>query len=124
MHKSQNCRISVFPLVIGCAKKTWPQGRRQLCVSWLTVRGFLTKSGKAFPRYSFQEIIRNEKYTGVYIFNKSEGKGYDHKRNSHKYKPSEEIIRVEGGIPAIISRETWEAANAKRISGAHPSGCR
>lgn len=88
----------------------------------LNAEGFLTKSGKAFTRYSFQEIIRNEKYTGVYIFNKSEGKGYDHKRNSHKYKPSEEIIRVEGGIPAIISRETWEAANAKRVSGMHHPG--
>lgn len=84
--------------------------------------GFLTKSGRVFTRSSFHEIIRNEKYTGVYIYNKSESKGDDCKRNSHKYKTPEEIIRIEGGIPAIISRETWEAANAKRISRAHPSG--
>ena len=85
----------------------------------LNADGFLTKIGKPFSRNSFTEIIRNEKYTGVYIFNRSEAKGYDNKRNSHRNKPSEEIIRIEGGIPAIISRETWEAAQEKRIANMH-----
>ena len=85
----------------------------------LNADGFLTKIGKPFSKYSFTEIIRNEKYTGVYIFNRSEAKGYDNKRNGHRNKPPEEIIRIEGGMPAIISRETWEAAQEKRISHMH-----
>jgi len=85
----------------------------------LNADGFLTKIGKPFTRNSFTEILRNEKYTGVYVFNRSEAKGYDNKRNSHRNKPPEEIIRIEGGIPAIISRETWEAAQEKRISHMH-----
>ena len=87
----------------------------------LNADGFLTKIGKPFTRNSFIEILRNEKYTGVYIFNRSESKGYDNKRNSHRNKPPEEIIRIEGGIPAIISRETWAAAQKKRIAHMHRS---
>ena len=87
----------------------------------LNADGFLTKIGKPFTRNSFIEILRNEKYTGVYVFNRSEAKGYDNKRNSHRNKPPEEIIRIEGGMPAIISRETWEAAQEKRIAHMHHS---
>lgn len=76
----------------------------------LNSEGYLTKAGNQFACCSIYEIIKNEKYTGVYIFNRAESKGYDHKRNSHKSKPPEEIIRIEGGIPAIISKEVWEAA--------------
>lgn len=81
----------------------------------LNADGYKTKAGNAFNRNSFIEILRNEKYTGVYIFNRAEAKGYDHKRNNHRSKPAEEIIRIEGGIPAIISKETWLAAQEYRI---------
>lgn len=67
--------------------------------------GFLTKKGTTFSKNSFAKIIRNEKYTGVYIFNRAESKGYDNKRNSHRNKPFEKIIRIESGISAIISRD-------------------
>ncbi len=33
----------------------------------------------------------------------------------HRNKPTEEIIRIEGGIPAIISKETWLAAQEYRM---------
>lgn len=72
--------------------------------------GYITKAGNQFTAHSVYGIITNEKYTGVYIYNRTESKGYDHKRNSRMIKPPEDIIRVEGGIPAIISKETWEAA--------------
>jgi len=81
----------------------------------LNADGYKTKAGNAFNRNSFAEILRNEKYTGVYIFNRAESKGYDHKRNNHRSKPAEEIIRIEGGIPAIISKETWLAAQEYRM---------
>lgn len=80
----------------------------------LNEEGYTTKAGKAFKAASIYGILLNEKYTGVYIFNRAEAKGYDHKRNSHRSKPPEEIIRVEGGIHAIISKEVWEAVQEKR----------
>ena len=82
----------------------------------LNEEGYITKAGNPFKSASVYGILLNEKYTGVYIFNRSEAKGYDHKRNSHRSKPPEEIIWIEGGIPAIISKEVWEAVQKKRIS--------
>lgn len=38
----------------------------------------------------------------------------DKKRNNHKYKPDEEIIRIPGGCPAIVSEELWNKANSTR----------
>lgn len=75
----------------------------------LNEEGYTSKAGNPFKDCSIYCILKNEKYTGVYIFNRAEAKGYDHKRNSNRSKPPEEIIRIEGGIPAIISREVWES---------------
>ncbi len=80
----------------------------------LNSEGYRTKSGNLFVKSSFQSILTNEKYTGVYIFNRAESKGYDNKRNNHRNKPPEEIIRIEGGVPAIISREVFEEAQKIR----------
>ncbi|MBR5310546.1 MAG: recombinase family protein [Oscillospiraceae bacterium] len=77
-------------------------------------RGMHTKTGRNFNKNSLHDILTNEKYRGVYIFNKSSAKGPDGKRNSHKLKDPSEVIRVEGGCPAIIDDETFEAVK-KRI---------
>lgn len=81
----------------------------------LNEEGYITKAGNPFQTASVYTILINEKYTGVYIFNRAEAKGYDHKRNTHRSKPPEEIIRIEGGISAIISKEVWEAVQKKRM---------
>ncbi len=80
----------------------------------LNAKGYKTKIGNLFGRNSFYDILKNERYTGVYIFNRAEAKGYDHKRNNHRSKPPEEIIRIEGGVPAIISKEMWEEVQKYR----------
>ena len=80
----------------------------------LNAEGHKTKVGNSFTPYSVYGILNNEKYTGVYIFNRAEAKGYDRKRNSHRSKPPDEIIRIEGGIPAIISKEVWEAVKKRQ----------
>lgn len=81
----------------------------------LNADGYCTKAGNPFTKYAVITILRNEKYTGVYIYNKREAKSYDHKR-PYRDKPAEEVIRVEGGIPAIISRDIWEAAQNRRMN--------
>lgn len=69
--------------------------------------GFRTKTGRPFGKNSIHEILRNEKYRGVYIYNRTASKEAG-KRNHHKSKNEDEIIRIEGGIPRIIDDETWE----------------
>ena len=62
---------------------------------------------------SLSEILRNEKYIGTFVFNKVP-KMVDGKRNSHRTKKPEEIIKIPNGVPAIIDKETFDKA-AKRM---------
>ncbi|GAA0107890.1 recombinase family protein [Clostridium tertium] len=68
--------------------------------------GYKTKIGNSFSTNSIAEILRNEKYTGLYVFNKTPKK-INGKRNSHITKPEEEIIRIKDGMPRIVSDETY-----------------
>ena len=66
--------------------------------------GYKTKRGNKFGKNSLHGILSNEKYTGVYVFNKTQRKGVNGKRNGHKQKSDDEIIKVEGGMPQIIDK--------------------
>ena len=79
----------------------------------LNQKGFVTRRGNAFGKNSLFEILRNEKYRGVFVYNKSASKSADGTYNRHAYKPDNEIIRIGGGCPAIVSDEIFEAV-AKR----------
>lgn len=71
----------------------------------LAEKGYRTKGGKNFSKVSIHDILRNEKYIGTYTFNRVV-KRADGTRNSHG-KPSEELIRVENAVPAIISKSDF-----------------
>lgn len=63
-----------------------------------------------FTRNSLYEILRNEKYTGTFVYNKMESRDeFSGVRSRHKYKPENEIIKVENMIPEIISKEDWKS---------------
>ena len=79
----------------------------------LNGEGRKTKLGQDFIKTSFTSILQQEKYTGLYIWNKSKQKDFRHKRNSHLSKPVDEQIRIEGGCPQIISREQFDRVQAK-----------
>ena len=87
--------------------------------------GYRTKKGKEFNKNSFSSILENaEKYTGVYIYNKAAPKYSDGTRNSHKQKDDKDIIRIQNGMPSIISEATYIAvlekiALNKEISGTY-----
>ena len=83
------------------------------------LQGHKTKTGGTFGNNSLQNIVRNEKYTGVYIFNKLMAKDVDGKRNGNAYKETEEIIRVEDAVPVIIAKEEFEITQQKIISRKH-----
>lgn len=77
----------------------------------LNKKGAKTGAGRSFGKNSIHELLKNERYVGVYVYNRIP-RTEDGKRNSHASK-SENVIRVEGGIPAIIDRETWEEVQKK-----------
>ena len=80
----------------------------------LNRKGYRTRKGNTFGKNSCYDLLRNEKYKGVYTFNKAAKRNSKRKRNMHKYKDESEIIRIENAIPAIVSPELWERANASR----------
>lgn len=70
--------------------------------------GFRTKKGSEWTKNSITSIVRNEKYTGVYIYNRSAKKDPRGYRNNHKNKTNTEIVRIEGGMPTIIDKKIFE----------------
>ncbi len=80
----------------------------------LKAAGITGKRGKEMLYPSVYEMLRNEKYTGVY--------SYTVNRSDKKAEP--ETIRIENSHPAIIDRDTWERVqkimNAKKNNGRKP----
>ncbi len=74
--------------------------------NYLNNNGF-TNRGKKFRIY-FTDTLRNEKYAGVYVWNLRECKERLGTKTNRKFKPAEEVIRIEGGMPQIIDRETFD----------------
>lgn len=80
---------------------------------WLRNNGFRNKRGTIIKKNSLHDILNNEKYTGTFIYNRSTAKDAFGKRNGHANKPDSEIIRIEGGMPAIISKDIFKRVKAK-----------
>jgi len=74
--------------------------------------GFRTRNGNPFGKNSLTEILRNEKYKGIYIFNRASSYSHNHTRNNHKSKADEEIIRIPGGMPALVDEKTFDRVAA------------
>ncbi len=86
-------------------------------INYLNEHGYKTKRGCIFGKNSLYEILRNEKYTGVFVFNKLGSKDENGKRSVSRLKESDKIIRVEGGCPQIISKELFD--RVQRIKAAN-----
>ena len=71
----------------------------------LNERGAKTKRNRPFGKNSIHSILKNERYSGVYIYNK----GTKKRHNIEK----KDVIKVEDGIPAITSLDTWKKAQAR-----------
>jgi site-specific DNA recombinase len=88
--------------------------------------GYLTQRNAEFGKNSIRDILLNEKYTGVEIYNKTSAKvfGKDGKyhRNSHISKPNSEIYRHPNAHPAIISKELFDKAQELMKSRSRKGG--
>ena len=69
------------------------------------VRGATGKRGQPLGKNSLHSILTNERYIGIYTWNKRQVKRF---RKWAGGAPNPNCIRIEGIIPAIIDNATWE----------------
>ena len=77
----------------------------QIC-NILSKKHCKTKTGKEFAYNSIHDILKNEKYTGVYIY------GYG-SRAKKRGQPNEDVIKIEDGMPKIIERNIFDLVQEK-----------
>lgn len=75
--------------------------------------GYRTKTGKLFKKNAIHSILKNEKYVGTYIFNKTKRVKNINGGQRNIIKDDEDIIRIENGMPAIITKEQFEKVQEK-----------
>ncbi|MCQ2382630.1 MAG: recombinase family protein, partial [Clostridia bacterium] len=73
---------------------------RNQILARLKMLGYKNAKGKDFQPTNIDRILRNERYTGVYIMKCNQGKMVN-------YKPIE-ILRNENGLPKIIEKEDFD----------------
>lgn len=88
----------------------------------LNSRGYKTKLGRSFGKNSLHEILCNEKYNGTYIYNRIASKDIRGRVNRHKMKDSDQIIRIPGGVPVIVDKDTWDTVQQKMKSNFRKAG--
>ncbi|WP_051273604.1 recombinase family protein [Desulfotruncus alcoholivorax] len=81
--------------------------------------GYHTKRGGPYGKNSLHEILKNEKYIGVYTFNKRQGRTADGCKNNRRQKPKDEVIRIPGAIPAIIDEDLFNRVQEKMLKRKH-----
>ena len=88
--------------------------------------GYTSREGNAFNVLTIRHIIENPKYKGWYCGNKTQNLDYRTKRKAF-LEESEWVTYPDPGIPAIVSEELWDRANAlykqrRKQSMEHSSG--
>lgn len=73
--------------------------------------GFTSRKGSAFNVLTIRHILCNPKYKGWYCANKSQTVDYRSKRKVF-LDESEWVMYPDPSIPAIVSEELWDRANA------------
>lgn len=88
-------------------------------IDTLNTKGYRTRRGIPFAKNSLYAILRNERYTGVYIYVKDSTKNPKGKYVRHGEYDPDAVIRIPGGIPAIISEEEFNLVQAKMKERQH-----
>ena len=85
--------------------------------------GICFKNGQAFRAWNINQILKNEVYIGMIVFNKRKSKPSNDpniKRKSTK-RPAEEIVYAPGKHQPIIEKEVFERARGKMKAKEAPS---
>ena len=81
-------------------------------INELNNKGYKTKRGNSFGKNSLHEILKNEKYKGVYVYNKVKSSIC----GDTKYRsaaPESEVIKTPDVVPAIISEDDFALVQSK-----------
>ena len=87
----------------------------------LNQHGYKTKKNRDFTKASLHSLLRNTKYVGTFTYNRSEAKKSDGSRNYSASKPDEEILRIDGVIPALVKQDVWDRVQT-RLKGNNQIG--
>ena len=74
----------------------------------LKQKGYQTANGNDFSKSAINSILKNQKYMGTYVYDRTESKDSEGRRNSHKEKA--QYIQISNGMPAIISEKDFQKA--------------
>lgn len=75
----------------------------------LNEKGYRTKRNALFTKNSLYDILKNEKYTGTFVYRKTKPRDeFTGKRNGHKHRDEKDIIKVENVLPIIISMADFQ----------------
>ena len=88
-------------------------------IDTLNAKGYRTRRGIPFAKNSLYAILRNERYTGVYIYVKDSTKNPKGKYVRYGEYDPDAVIRIPGGIPAIISEDDFHRVQAKMKERQH-----
>ena len=94
----------------------------QKIAATLNNKGFKTKAGNPFTKNSFFDILRNKKYAGYYIYNKTAKANSKGIRNKHKYKNDKDVICIKDESLEIVSEETFNKVQDKMNRKQRASG--
>ena len=76
--------------------------------AWLKDNGYKSKYGTIICPSAINDMIRNEKYKGVYVYGKEKRIISD---GVKKNVNGTNVIRIPDGVPRIIDDEMWDTAN-------------
>ena len=116
-YNKKNCRLTIndeeaevvrliFSLYVNQS-----MGMRKISQYLYKTKGITSSQGNPFNTTTIKNMILNPKYKGYYCANKTKSIDYKTKR-SVKVDESEWIVYRDENIPAIISEDTWDKANA------------
>lgn len=88
-------------------------------ITALNQKGYKTKRGVDFGKNSLYEILRNERYTGVYIYVPDTKKSKFGKNNRRGAYDPDVAIRIPDGMPAIISEDDFNKVRIKMTERQH-----
>ena len=70
----------------------------------LTEKGYLARGGRPFASFTTQRRMRNEALMGTLAYGKRPRKG----------NPAQEVVRVPGFFPAILTQEEWDGLQERQ----------
>lgn len=102
--------------VIRMIFEEYANGRSYDYILSLLPSGLRGRRGKLFGKNSLHEILKNERYAGVYTWCKRKTKYMSKWAGGG---PSDRAVKIEGIIPPIITKEVWEKVRKRMEENKH-----